>query len=102
MKRCLTAWFVMGCGMAASAGTDDQRAKLIGSWRLQDDAGRDAGDVWVLEDRGAAIHITHTEGTHKLSDFECAPTGSECEVKDAGKSAKVSLWYNGPALVEME
>jgi hypothetical protein len=96
---------VMCCGLLVASvawGSDDDRSKLIGSWRMQDDAGKDTDTVWVLASKGDALHISRTEGAHKIAEFECAATGHDCNIKEAGKSAKVSLWYNGGALVELE
>ena len=28
--------------------------------------------------------------------------GRECEIKDSGRQAKVSMWFSGPKLVELE
>src|SRR5262249_31835626 len=94
--------FAASCGLLFSGVTwaEDDRAKLIGSWRMQDEAGKDTDTVWVLEAKGDAMHISRSEGAHKIAEFECATTGHDCNIKESGKSAKVSLWYNGPALVE--
>jgi len=92
--------FLVWSGIAVA--DDDDRTKLIGSWRLQDEAGHDADAVWVLESNGDSLHITHSEGVHKIAEFDCTPTGRDCSVKEAGKPTKVSLWYNGSALVELE
>ena len=48
------------------------------------------------------VRVTYMLGDRKVMDFECSTQGKECEIKDSGKSAKVSLWYNGPTLVELE
>ena len=74
------------------------RAKLPGTWQ---ESGK-AGSVWVLEEKSGAMHITGSEGDRKLADFECNTVGRDCELKEAGKKAKVSMWYNGPRLVELE
>jgi hypothetical protein len=46
--------------------------------------------------------MTHTEAGRKIEDFECNTLGKECAVKQSGRQVKVSIWYNGPKLVEME
>ena len=71
------------------------RAKLAGSWE-------DNGTVWVIEDKGATVRLTRSEGSQTVAEFECKLGGSECEGKDSGHKATVSLWFNGAALVEME
>ena len=77
------------------------RAKLDGAWQPQDPAQSDAG-LWILQTKGDTLQVTHSLGDKKLIEFECPTTGSECQVKDSGKNAKVSMWFNGPKLVELE
>ena len=43
--------------------------------------------------------IRGKDGKEATSQFTCATMGAECELDDAGHKAKVSVWYNGPALV---
>jgi len=71
------------------------RARLSGRWQTE-------SDVWSLDNKGDAMHVTHSNGSQTIAEFECNTLGSECEVKDSGKSAKVSLWYSGPKLVVLE
>ncbi|HLW77349.1 MAG TPA: hypothetical protein VKS01_10195 [Bryobacteraceae bacterium] len=76
---------------------DGDRAKIPGKWQSQSDSNR----VLTVEDNGDVIHITRSEGDQKVTEFECA-IGQECQVKDAGKKVKVSMYYNGPKLIELE
>lgn len=82
---------------AAFAADPPGRAQLIGTWK-QDAASEPA--VWVLETKGDALHVTESQGTRKVSEFECNTVGKECEIKN--EHLKVSLYYNGPKLVELE
>jgi len=78
------------------------RAKLMGGWRLTEADGKNA-DTWTIEDKGAGVlRVSNSQGDGKVSQFECNTTGRECSMKDSGKSAKVSLWFNGDKLVELE
>ena len=77
------------------------RAKLLGSWQQQDDSGKGA-TVWVLEVKGMALHISESLGDQKISEIECVPKGAECEGTVEGKKAKVTMYYDGPALVQIE
>ena len=77
------------------------RAKLLGSWQQQDDSGKEA-TVWVLEVKGMALHISESLGNQKIAEFECVPKGAECEGTVEGKKAKVTMYYDGPALVQLE
>ena len=78
-----------------------ERAKLLGSWQVQDDSGKEPA-VWVLEVKGMALHISESRGDMKISEFECVPKGAECEGTIAGNKATVSMYYDGPALVQLE
>ncbi len=48
------------------------------------------------------MHVINSAGAQILVEFECNTVGKECTVKDAGRPSKVSLWFNGPKLVELE
>ena len=87
---------------AAVADDDSGRAKLIGKWE-QSGGNGEAKSTWALEEGLAdSIHVTYVSGTQTVSEFECNTMGKECQVKDVGRKAKVSMWFNGPKLVEME
>ncbi len=89
----------MALGVALSGATPD-RDKLIGAW--ENPGGGDAKTVWTLSANGDSIQITQTENERKISEVECNTVGRECEVKQAGKPVKISMWFNGPKLVVME
>ena len=86
--------------LAGIAMADEQadRDKLIGKWQEQ---GKDASVVWLLETKGNDLHVAHTLGG-KEEEFQCNLMGRDCDVKLSGHKAKVSMWYNGPMLVELE
>jgi len=88
------------CGSALADDASD-RAKLLGSWQRQDETGKDV-TVWTLEVKGMALHISESRGDQKISEFECAPKGAECEGTVEGKKAKITMYYDGPALVQLE
>jgi hypothetical protein len=78
------------------------RDRLVGAWQPQDSGAKDAG-VWTLAQKtGDVMHITYSVGDEKVLEFDCATTGKECKIKDSGKSATVSLWFNGNRLVALE
>ena len=87
---------------AAVADDDASRAKLMGSWQMTD-AGKDS-QTWSFQekDNGNVIHVTNVAGPKTMMDFDCDSFGHDCMVKDSGHAAKVSLYYNGPKLVQME
>jgi hypothetical protein len=77
------------------------RAKLLGTWQWQDDSSQEA-TVWVLEMKGEALHITESLGDRKISEFQCPPKGAECEGTVKGMKAVMTMYYQGPALVQFE
>ena len=85
---------------AAFADDDSGRAKLMGKWQQTDGAG--GKSTWALDGSGASIHVTESDGAQTVAEFECNTLGKECAVKKEGRRAKVSMWFNGPKLVEME
>ncbi len=85
---------------AACADDTDNRGKLMGSWQMESAA--EAGAGWSFSAQGDSVKVTETEGGSKVADFVCGTNGTPCDVKIAGKKASVSLWYNGPKLVELE
>jgi hypothetical protein len=91
---------VLAFGVAAFAD-DTDRAKLMGAWESQGET--DSGRVtWLFESKGDAVRVTYFRGSQKLAEFECDTDGKDCPTKVAGHSAKVSLWFNGSKLVELE
>jgi hypothetical protein len=69
------------------------RANLSGKWQ-------ESSSTWVIQENGDSIHVAYLENGQPQSEFTCK-IGSECDVKGSRK-AKVSLWFNGPKLVQME
>ncbi len=88
-------------GVSAFAG-DAEWAKLMGAWESQGESDSAARMTWLLEAKGDAVHFTYLHGSQKLAEFECDTSGRECASKDAGRSAKISLWFNGSTLVALE
>ncbi len=76
-------------------------AQLIGAWQQQDDSGKGIS-LWVVETKANSLHITNSQGDQKLSEIDCKPTGAECEGTASGKKTKVSMYFNGPTLVQLE
>jgi len=46
--------------------------------------------------------VREKDGKEVTSQFVCGTGGTECEYDEGGHKAKVSLWYNGPALVVLK
>jgi hypothetical protein len=98
----LTVILLLSLGAVAIADDQSDRRRLIGSWELQDEAKSGSASSWTFSTAQNAMRVTQLDGNNKVADFECNTTGTPCEIKTAGKKAMVSMWFNGPRLVEME
>jgi len=98
----LAAILLLSLGAAALADDHGDRQKLVGSWELQGSAENSPASSWTFAAADNSIRVTQLEGSNKVADFTCGTAGTSCEVKTAGKKATVSMWFNGPLLVEME
>lgn len=85
---------------SAIADDDASRAKLMGTWQVADAAKEPI--VWTFQEKGEGLHVVNSSGTHPIAEFDCDYYGHDCAIKDAGRPAKVSLYFNGPKLVEYE
>jgi len=86
---------LLGVAGVAFADGQDDRAKLTGKWQ-------GASANWMIEQNGDSVHIVNSNGAQTVEDISCSTSGKECAVKNAGHSAKVSMWFNGAKLVELE
>ena len=99
MKPVTVLFFlVLVLGVSALADDAINRAKLSGAWQLGDEK----GPRWILDQRLDDVHLTYLEGDRKVTEFECNTIGRECQTKVSGKSAKVSMWFSGSKLVELD
>jgi hypothetical protein len=89
-------------GMSGIASDDGDRQKLLGSWVLQGEAGSDMPSGWTFQRKGELFQITEMQSNNPVADYSCSVEGKECEVKTFGKKVKISMWFNGPKLVQME
>ena len=98
----LTVILLLLLGVGALADDQSERQKLIRSWELQSPAENIPPTSWTFSATGKSMRIKELEGGSKVADFACGTDGTPCEIKTGGKRAMVSLWFNGPRLVEME
>lgn len=87
-------------GVCAIADDADQRAKLTGSWQIQTQ-GANVPSTYTLKPVDDGIQISGAEGGKVVVDVNCK-MAQNCKIKDAGHSATVMLYFNGPKLVENE
>ena len=76
------------------AANDDP--SYSGTWQAADKTSE-----LVVEQTGDAIHVTEQRAGKTLSDYTCKSDGKDCNFKEEGKKAKVSVYFNGPKLVEI-
>jgi len=88
----LTAVFAAG-----AFAEDSARPVLSGTWASPNDA----SEKLVVEQTDSGIHMQELKGNETKADYECKLDGKDCEFKEDGHPAKVSLWFNGPKLVEL-
>ncbi len=100
MKQNVAIVFFAALALATAAPADNaiNRAKLSGAWQSE----TTAGATWILDQKPGTVHITCSEGDRTVAEFECNTMGHECEMKESGKSAKVSMWFSGSKLVVLE
>lgn len=72
-----------------------ERPDFSGKWRTT------GGDVLIIEQTGDDLVLRSAEGSDRATKVTCNTMGKQCEGTLKGDSAKVSYWYNGPALIEM-
>jgi hypothetical protein len=87
-----------------SAGQTSDRPNFTGTWSL-DKAKSDLSTTkveslkWVIEQAGPDLKFAETAPDGKV-EFNCKTTGKECEVPSAKEPLKISMYFNGPALVQ--
>ncbi len=78
------------------AWTADEKPSYSGTWQ----AGDKSSEL-VVEQSADSVHLTEQRGGKILCDYTCNANGKDCDFKEEGKKAKVSVYFNGPKLVEI-
>jgi hypothetical protein len=84
----------------------EARPNLSGKWQFNAGkselhSGKTNAVSLVIENKGPSIHVTKTvtaSGKDSVIEFNCSTDGQDCNAK----GAKVSLWFDGASLVEMD
>jgi hypothetical protein len=71
---------------------------MSGTWVDQSNA----GSKIVLLEKGDKIQVREMDGDRVLGDYTCNLSGSQCVVKEDGRSVNVMIYYNGSKLVEIK
>ena len=79
----------------------NEKPDLTGTWVPSAESNKALAKI-EIEHKQEEIKIRELSSDSKAEkEFQCAPTGKECESKGREEDGKVTLWYNGPTLVEM-
>ena len=79
---------------------------FTGTWELNSakSPGEEGRTITVtIQDAAGKISfkrvVRQKDGKEETSQFSCEVGGNQCDFAEGGHTAKVSLWYNGPALM---
>jgi hypothetical protein len=82
---------------------------LTGKWQMDEasskvDDGRSVSlAIQQISDKLKVVRVVHKkDGEEITSQFVCAADGSNCDFDEGQHKAKVSLWYDGPALIVLK
>lgn len=94
-------------GLPAWSNGQDSKPDFSGNWQLNSGkselhSGKTASEKLVIQQKGSTIHVIRTvktaEGKETITEFNCTTDGKDCDAK----GTKISLWYDGKDLVEMD
>jgi hypothetical protein len=88
----------LSCLLATASGQQG-KPDFSGKWQTADSSGKAV--TLAIEQKAGAIHVVRTSGSdgkQSVFEFNCTTDGKDCDA--AG--TKVSLWYDGTSLVEMD
>jgi hypothetical protein len=93
--------------LALTAAAQDSKPNFTGSWQLNSGkselhSGKTSSEKLTIVQKGASIHMVRaaktSDGKEIVTEFNCTTDGKDCDAK----GTKVSLWYDGRDLVEMD
>lgn len=97
---------VLAAQFLVSSVLADGPPNYSGTWQLNSAKTPEPGAESVtitIQDASGTIKFTRvaheTDGKDITSTFVCKPGGATCDFDEGGHKAKVSLWYDGAALV---
>lgn len=107
MRCSLVALAVLAAPLIApslSAGADPPN--FSGTWQLdgsKNEAASGQSIILTIQDASGKIKFNRVarehDGREITSQFSCQTGGTQCDFDEGDHKAKVSLWYNGPALM---
>jgi hypothetical protein len=93
--------------LAATATGQQTKPNFSGKWQANAEksqlhSGKAFAVNLTIEQKDASIHVVKTmkagNGKESTMEFTCTTDGKDCDAK----GVKVSLWYDGTTLVEMD
>lgn len=100
----ITAAAFLSCSLElfAAAGTPD----FTGTWHLDAARSQETNGTVVqlsIQNEGGKMKyervVREPNGRQLVARFACPVDGTQCDFDENGEKAKVSVWYDGPALV---
>jgi hypothetical protein len=92
---------LFGYCLCASAATGS-KPDLSGDWQLQDDSNHKIKLVIAEDPAQETVRIVETSAdSDRKTEFDCSVKGKECQGTFEGEPAKITVYYNGPTLVEL-
>ncbi|HEX3683555.1 MAG TPA: hypothetical protein VHU83_13540 [Bryobacteraceae bacterium] len=95
-------FFTIAPAVARAAAAPD----FSGNWRLDPAKSQEANGAVItlaIENESGKLNYMRTvrerSGRQIVARFTCAADGSQCNFDENGHKAKVSLWYDGSALM---
>ena len=74
----------------------DDAPSYSGTWQAADKSSE-----LVVEQTGDSVHVKEMRGPKLLCEYTCNSMGKDCTFKQDGKKATVSVYFNGPKMVEL-
>jgi hypothetical protein len=106
MRYLTTASACFLCLCSPWAKGQQDHPNLSGKWQMNASrstlrSGKPAVASLTIEQKATSIHIISTMsdgGKESALEFTCTTDGKDCDIQ----GEKISFWYSGPSLVEME
>ena len=97
MRMVLSLTAIYFCRAALGADATTPRP-LTETWAAESGSSGERAATWIIDQKSDAIRMTEKDGTEIIAEFERNSKGRDCQIKDSGKKATVSIWFNGPKL----
>lgn len=98
----LSCMFCLFPAIAAEPSVVGSRPDFSGDWIVKGTNGNDASLSIKQNANDETIHIVGAPtASDKQTKFDCSIRGKECTGSFEGEPAKITVYYNGPTLVEL-